>query len=126
MIPLGLINAVIGLGVPAKFAKPLIIFFTIAALVIAAGVAKRLYDKGVVEDALQEIDLSREKSDRKADNAAAEQRRKDDARVAQETQELKDVVNTHTDPAVRKREFYRCVRLQQTARQNGLEPPACV
>ena len=126
MIPLGLIKAVVGFGVPEKFAKPVIIFFAIVALVIVAGVAKRIYDKGVVEDALQEIDLDREKKDRKADNAALEQHREDEARLTKERQELNDVQKKHADPAVRKREFYKCLRLQQTARQNGLEPPACV
>lgn len=116
----------ISAGVGAKFAKPLAWLAIIAAVVIALGIAKRIYDKGVVEDALQEIDLDREKKDRKADNAALEQHREDEARLTKERQELNDVQKKHADPAVRKREFYRCLRLQQTARQNGLEPPACV
>lgn len=112
-------------GVPERWKNAVAWLFLIAAVAIALGIAKRIYDANVIEDHTATVDLSREKADRKADNNAAEQRRVDDARLAQEQQERTDVVKS-ADPAVRKREFYRCVRLQQTARANGLEPPSCV
>lgn len=116
----------LSVGVPERFKKAAAWFILVLVIVLALVIAKRIYDRNVIEDHTAKVDLTREKEDRKADNAAAEQRREDDARIVQEKQELKDVVNANPDPAIRKREFYRCIRLQQAARANGLEPPACV
>lgn len=121
-----LVLKLIGWGVPAKLAKPLLIVFAIAAIVIALGTAKCAYDHNLIEDHDKDVKIEQITEDKKADNTAAEQRRKDDARIGQEVRELEKINASNPDPVSRKREFYRCVRLQQTARANGLEPPACV
>lgn len=126
MIPLALVNAVIGWGVPAKLAKPFVILMAVALLVTLAIGAKKLYDHNVIAKHDLAVEASQAKADRKADNKAAEQRDKDNARRSAETQELNDVIKATPDPVDRKRAFYRCVRLQQAARANGLQPPACV
>lgn len=120
-----LVTTLIGWGVPSKLAKPLLFIFAAALIVIALGVGKCAYDNKVIHNANLERENAQEKADRKADNAAAEQRRIDDARAVKEGQELKDVQVKYADPAERKRAYYRCIRLQQAARRDGIEPPAC-
>jgi len=123
---MNLIAMVIGWGVPAKFAKPFLAIMGVALLAILFFGGKALYDHSVIAKHDAKVEASQAKADRKADNKAAEQRDKDNVRRTAETQELKDVQAHYSDPATRKREFYRCIRLQQAARANGSQPPACV
>lgn len=126
MIPAALVKAVIGWGVPEKFAKPLIVILAVGLLfaLIIGGI--KLHDRGVIEQHDAKREASQAKDDRIADNKAAEQRRVDDARIVKENEELKNVQTTIADPVERKRRFYECIRLQQAARRNGQQPPACV
>lgn len=62
----------------------------------------------------------------KADEKASVQRRDDDARLNAENAELKEVIEDAPDPAAARRAYYRCVRLQQRARESGDPAPACV
>lgn len=94
--------------------------------------AKALYDKSVVDTHDAKIEASAATADRKADEKAAVQATKDAQRRDFETDQLlKAVQHAPKDPAIsddreRSLAFHRCLRLQQTARANGLKPPACV
>jgi len=78
-------------------------------------------------------DLAREKGNvktlqrvNKANEAAAENRLTEQARVNKEQRELQEAVSHETDPRERRRAFHRCLRLQQSARAANREPPECV
>ncbi len=107
------------------------------ALVIVAAVlllwgAKALYDHSIIANHDNAIEASAAKADRKADEKAANQRVADDARRAQEQDQLVEAIkNAPKDPAIdddreRALAFHRCLSLQQRARANGLKPPTCV
>lgn len=123
---MNLVAMVIGWGVPEKFAKPFIAIMGVAMLAILFFGGKALYDHSVIAKHDAKVEASQAKADRKADNKASEQRDIDNARRSAETQELNDVVKANPDPVERKRAFYRCIRLQQSARANGSKPPSCV
>jgi hypothetical protein len=108
-----------------KFAKPVV--FAVLGLLLVAALwgGKCAYDKSVIEkhDAKQEAATA--KADRKADTTAAIQRRADDARIVQETHELKEAQNGATNDLDRRLAFQRCLRLQQAARRDAKQPPSC-
>lgn len=109
----------------AKFAKPLI-WIAFALLILAAlWGGKCAYDKNVVATHDARQDAASAKADKKADDNAADQRRVDDARLSQEAQQLKGAQNGATSDLDRRLAFQRCLRLQQSARSNGKQPPAC-
>lgn len=116
----------IGKGVSAKLAKPLIFFGLFIAVAALLAGAKCAYDRSIIKAHDAERDAATAKADRKADTKAAEERRSDDARLTTETQEIKDAVDeakrTGADPRAA---YYACVRLQQSARARGEPPPNC-
>ena len=121
-----LVTAVIGWGVPAKMAKPFIFVLGISLAVALFFGAKALYDHGIIAKHDLKVEAQQAKDDKKADNGAAVQRRTDDTRSAQEQQELSNVLATSGPSADdRRRNFYRCLRLQQDARAHGLQSPTC-
>jgi hypothetical protein len=127
-----LAKAMLGWGVGPKLAKPLAWGIVIAVLVMILSVGKCAYDSSVIEKHDLKTDVIREREDRKADQAAAEQRLEDHQRREQEADQLMKVQeHAAQDPNVddayeRRLAYHRCLRLQQHARQNGLEPPTCV
>ena len=126
MIPM-LIARLVTLGIPAKFAK-YALFGGLALLVlILLGTAKCSYDKGVIRKHDAATTAAIAQADQKANDAAAIQRTNDAARVTQETDQLDKVQsNVQQDPQSRRVAFYRCLSLQQRARQGGLVAPTCV
>ena len=94
--------------------------------------AKAMYDHSVIANHDAKTEASAAKADRAADQKAAVQEQKDNQRRDFETDQLmKAIDNAPKDPAVpdaleQRRAFYRCLRLQQDARANGLKPPTCV
>lgn len=119
-------------GASPKNARAYSWAIVIVTLVLLLWGAKALYDHTVIANHDAKIEASAAKADRKADNAAAIQATKDDQRRAEEGDQLmKAVQNAPKDPAVsddleRRLAFHRCLRLQQSARTNGLKPPHCV
>jgi hypothetical protein len=96
----------------------------LAAGLILLG-AKAIYDRTIIKNHDTAQQLKQERVDHKADNQAAEQRRADDAREAQERRQLEEASKNGQTPTDRRRAFYRCLRLQQQARDSGKPSPAC-
>lgn len=83
------------------------------------------YKQSVIDaDRLEEKNQTLE-DDAAANEAAADARVEDARRAAQEVEALQEVLKDAPDPIAARREFYRCVRMQQRARASGDEPPAC-
>ena len=130
-----MIGWLVGLLAPRvgeKFARPLAwALIVVVAIGLFFG-AKALYDQSVIDDHDAKVNLDAAREDRKADNAAAERRLEDMARRDYETDQLmKAMRDAPKDPKIddareRSLAFHRCLRLQQAARENGLQPPACV
>lgn len=121
-----LVSLVTGLGVPLRFAKPVLGIIAALALIGAFLGLKSCYDHGIIGKHEAKQEAATAKADRKADTKAAEQRRADDARLTTETQEIKEAVNeAGSDPAARRAAYYRCVQLQQAARHSGKQPADC-
>jgi hypothetical protein len=117
---------VAGHVISEKAAKVLAWVGMILALLLVLSVAKCTYDKGVIEEYTAEQTAANAKADRKADQAAAEQRRVDDARLNQEATQLTEIANDPTVSSMDRRiARHRCIQLQQSARTNGSEPPSC-
>ena len=116
----------IGKGVSARLAKPLL-FVIAGALVLAVlGVGKCAYDRSVIEEHDQQREAATAKADRKADTKAADQRRIDDARVSTEKQEIDNAIEQAKregrDPRA---VYYECIASQQAARRRGASVPSC-
>lgn len=123
---LGTIGGVFGLNPLGKAAKAAGGVALLLVLVVLLFGAKSCYDSSVVESHTARQDAANAKADRKADQQAAEQRRTDDTRAATEAAELQKVTNDATlTPANRRVARQRCIRLQQSARAAGRQPPAC-
>lgn len=121
-----LIPFALKLGVPARFAKAAIIGTAVILLGLAILAAVKIHDHRVIATHEAKQEAATAKADRKADAHAAEQRRVDDARSTQETQQIKEAVNeAGSDPAARRAAYYRCVQLQQSARKSGKLPADC-
>lgn len=116
------------LGIP----KALVMGAGVLLLVAFLMTGKCAYDKSIIHTHDTEIELNAAIEDRKADTTAAEQTKVDEARRQFEADQLqKAEANAPKDPAIpddreRALAFHRCLSLQQRARANGLEPPACV
>lgn len=126
-MPVFLLTFVEGLLGPklGKFAKPLI-FVVLAFLILGAlWGGKCAYDHSIINAHEAKQDAANSKADRKADNHAAEQRRADDARLTQETNELNRSTNNGQTDLDRRLAFQRCLRMQQSARAAKRQPPAC-
>lgn len=119
-----LITAATGLVGP-KWAKPLVY----AALALAAvGIffgAKAIYDHNVIANNNAKVEAKTAKADRQADTHAADQRRKDDNRLTNETEELKRSTDHAQTNHERSLARARCIRLQQSARAAGRQSPSC-
>lgn len=125
-MPAFLIGLALKLGIPARFAKVAVIASLVVLLIVGLGVAKCAYDRSVIKAHDTKRDAAIAKADRKADAKAAEERRADDSRLAKESTEIKEAVNeAGSDPAARRAAYYRCVRLQQSARARGQPSPDC-
>lgn len=122
---LSLASLALKFGVSQRTLKFGLIAAAIVALVIGVGVAKCAYDNSVIEHHEAGQTASNAKADRKADTRSAEQRRADDSRLTQETQQLERAqANAKTD-LDRRLARHRCLRQQQAARSSGSKPPAC-
>lgn len=120
-----LIKLAINLGIPERFAKPLLIVLAAVLLIGGLGIGKCSYDKSVIEKHAAKQDAANAKADRKADAVVAEQRRKDDARLTQEAQQLERTQDNAKTDADRRVARHHCLRLQQAARRDGKQPPTC-
>jgi hypothetical protein len=113
-------------GVPARFAKPLLVGVALLLLIAAVFAAVKIHDRRVISQHEAKQEASTAKADKRADNHAADQRRTDDARSTQEAQQIKEAVNeAGSDPAARRAAYYECVRRQQSARRAGKPSPDC-
>ena len=120
-----LIAFLLAKGVSERFARPLAYLAVAIALGGLLGLAKWGYDRSVIRkyEAPREAAIAR--ADRKADAVVAITRRADDARLVQETTQLKKVeANAHT-VTDRRLARHRCLRLQQAARRERRKPPTC-
>lgn len=121
-----LIGLAAKLGIPEPFRKAAVIVTGIVLLSLVIFAAVKIHDRRVVATHEAKQDAANAKADRKADAKAAEQRRTDDARTADETQQVKEAINeAGNDPAARRAAYYRCVGLQQSARAKHQQPPDC-
>jgi hypothetical protein len=121
-----LLSLVMGAGVPAKFAKPVLIAGLFVLALAALGLGKVAYDRSVIRQHEAKQDAATAKADRKADTHAADQRRTDDARSTAESAEIKEAVDEARrigrDPRAA---YYECVRKQQAARRERKPPADC-
>ena len=123
----------IGWGLPAKFAKPVVNVLLIASLIGIAIAAWNIWlsqrDQDVIDRHEAEVNMKVESAVRGADGEAADQRRDDDSRAAAEAGELQKVNENDPDkdkPATgSQRDYLRCIKLQQQARAAGNPAPAC-
>jgi uncharacterized membrane protein YccC len=122
-----LISLAAKLGIPPQFRKAAVIGAGAVLLVLAIFAAVKIHDHGVIATHEAKQDAANAKADRQADAKAAEQRRTDDARTTEESQQVKEAVNDARsqgrDPRAA---YYKCVELQQRARAAKLVVPACV
>lgn len=120
-----LLSLIMGAGVPAKLAKPVLAVVGALLLLGVLWGGKCAYDRSIINAHEAKQEAATAKADRKADTKAAEQRRADDARLTTEADEL----NRSTDHAQtdldRRLAFQRCLRLQQAARSKHGVVPAC-
>lgn len=121
-----LVARLIGLGVPAKAAKPLLAVLAAILLLGALWGGKCAYDRNIIRNHDAKQDAANAKADRKADAKAAEQRRVDDTRSTAESTEIKEAIDeakqAGTDPRAA---YYKCVAVQQRARREHKPPPDC-
>jgi hypothetical protein len=124
-MPIFLLSLAGKLGIPEPLRKAAVIGTAIVLLISLLAIGKCTYDRSIIKAHQAAQDAANAKADRKADQKAAEQRRADDTRLTQESNEL----NRSTDHAQtdldRRLAFQRCLRLQQSARAAKRQPPAC-
>lgn len=96
-------------------------------LVLGVGgcVVKQRYDAGVVDRARLEGNNAALEDAAAADAGAAAGRVSDAVRSAEEVEQLQEAIEDAPNPDAARRDFYRCVRLQQQARAAGQPAPAC-
>ena len=120
------IALLIGWGVPAKLAKPLLYALGIGLLLLAFAAAVKLHDRRVVQAHEAQQEIATAKADRKADTNAADQRVADQARLTNESEQIQEATNearsTGADPRAA---YYECVRKQQAARRARKPSPDC-
>ena len=102
-----------------------LVVLALVVLGIGGCVAKNAYDESVVEDARLEGNNQALADAAEADATAAAGRVSDAVRAAEEVEQLQEAIEDAPDPVAARREFYRCVRLQQAARAAGQPAPAC-
>lgn len=116
------------LGVPTGMRRAVLGVLGILLVLAVLGTAKCHYDRKLIANHDNIVEREAAIADRKADTKAAEQRVEDQARLTQERQELKEVLNDPRNATEldRRRAFHLCLRMQQAARENGKQPPACL
>lgn len=120
-----LIPIVLRAGIPARFAKAVAWAVIIVLAVLLCWLGWTLLKGQIIREHDAGQALEQSNADRAADQNAAEQRRDDDTRLANEAAELgKADENAQTD-LDRRLARQRCIRMQQAARRDGREPPAC-
>lgn len=113
-------------GVPARFARPLLV---VGAAVLAVALVGTLWrcsvSSGISKREAEQRAVNAEQA-RKADQGAADAARSDDARNRAERGQLERIPTDAATPlSDSERAYLRCVRLQQSARANGKPAPAC-
>lgn len=120
-----LVPLILRTGIPARFAKAVAWIVIAIAAVLLIWLGWTLLKGQIIRDHDLGQALEQSEADRAADQNAAEQRRADDNRLANEASELgRAEANAQTD-LDRRLARQRCIRLQQAARRDGREPPAC-
>lgn len=118
----------VGKQLGGRAAKALGIGVLVALLAIAAVIAVKVRDHRMIASHDAKQDAVNSKADRKADEHAAETRRVDDTRLAGEEAQLQKVREDNAklpNATDRRLARQRCIRLQQAARAEGRESPAC-
>lgn len=115
-------------GVPPEMRRLLLGVLGTGIVVIVIIIGMHFHDNKVIDNHDAGINLDAATQDRKADTRAADRRVADETRLMQEHQELKEVLDDPTKTTERDRNlaFHRCLRLQQAARADGKQPPACL
>ena len=121
-----LLSLVMGAGVPAKFAKPVLIAGLLALALTALGLGKCAYDRSVIRQHEQKAALDQARRERPADANLHQQSGRDDAASEQRKQEINDATRTIPDqrPSARQRAI-ACVELRREAKLRGKPEPAC-
>jgi hypothetical protein len=123
---MNIIATLIGWGVPARFAKPLLYGVGAVLLCLVIWGAVKIHDHRVIATHEAQQEAATAKADRQADTTAAVQRRADDATLTNETTAIKEAVNeAGPDPAARRSAYYDCVRKQQAARRDSKLSASC-
>lgn len=112
-------------GVSERAARPVAYLLIAVAIVFVLGGAKCAYDASVISRHEAKQDAATAKADRKADAKAAVQRQSDDKRLDQESTQLEKAQANATSDTDRRLARHHCLRLQQAARREHREPPAC-
>lgn len=115
------------LGVPKGLAR----LAAIAALAIGAiavfMIARAMLREAIIDRHEAKAEAQLQRAGRAADAVSAEQRQRDASRLAEEARQLERTGKDGeaADLASDRRRYYRCIRLQQAAREDGERPPAC-
>lgn len=111
---------IIGLGVPERFARPLLIALAVIAGIAVLCVAKCSYDRSVIERHDDARDAAIATQGRAGEAQASDERRADDARISNEKEEMHNATASMPDRAPSDRQRARaCVILRQQARASG-------
>lgn len=113
-----LISLVTGLGVPSRFAKPVLAIMGAILLIAALWGLKALYDHSVIDKHEQKLERRAAPATEKASN----ERAADTIRTTKDDQERHDVIAAQPDqPIAPTSHALACKRL----RDAGKHPPAC-
>jgi hypothetical protein len=109
-----------------RFAKPAAWAIVIvgAGLILWGGWA--LLKSSIISTHETRRELRQSQADRTADTKVGEMRREDDTRLRQERQQLEGAADHATSDVDRRIAFHQCLELQQRARRERRQPPACV
>jgi Skp family chaperone for outer membrane proteins len=123
---MSLVALLVGWGVPARFAKPLLIVGGIALLLLAAFAAVKIHDHTVIKQHEHKAALPHAQRERKADANLQTQKTRDDAATQQRQQEIDNATRNIPDQAPSARQRARvCLELQRQAKQRGKPVTAC-
>jgi hypothetical protein len=124
-----LVLKLIGFGFPEKLAKPFIYAMLVVALVGGALFAKARYDAGIITNHDNKQAAKIEAKTIKVNEQADQQRRADDARANNESDQLGKVIDNApkpTSPASSARQrYYECLRLWQRSNPSRSGSPPC-
>ena len=121
-----LVDLLVRVGVAPRFARPLLTLLAMIMLLTALGSGKCAYDRSIIRHHTAKQDAVTARADRAADATAADQRRVDDARAANERNEIKEAIDEARSIGVDPRAaYYQCVQLQQAARRLNQPPADC-